>query len=177
VDKRHRSRGAHCVRVFGNHHAIAKNLPPPRMIPKSGVRFSDRDHAQKRGSEAPKGASNHGRPLLSSLPPTGPRLSRARLHNSGGGLGGGSAARLAMTRSPSGAPWRRLPERANAPAQPRPRFTRTRGYGRYPHRYSRLSEAPRASVIVPRGTMPGPPGSGLRNRPQEPHSLHFLDRI
>ena len=25
--------------------------------------------------------------------------------------------------------------------------------------------------------MPGPPGSGLRDRPREPHSLHFQDRI
>jgi hypothetical protein len=41
-----------------------------------------------------------------------------------------------------------------------------RGCGRYPHRRSRLSEAPRTPVVMPAGTMPGPPGSGLRNRPQ-----------
>ncbi len=54
-------------------------------------------------------------------------------------------------RSPFGAPLRRLPERANAPAQPRPRFTRTRGCGRYPHRHSRLSKAPCAPVVMPAG--------------------------
>ena len=54
-------------------------------------------------------------------------------------------------RSPFGAPLRRLPERANAPTQPRPRFTRTRGCGRYPHRHSRLSKAPCAPVVMPAG--------------------------
>ena len=66
----------------------------------------------------------------------------------GGRLGGGS---------PSGAPPRRSPKRPNAPAQPRPRFTRAGGRRRYPHRRSRLSGAPRAPVVVPEGTMPGRP--------------------
>src|SRR6202050_3361302 len=39
------------------------------------------------------------------------------------------------------------------------------------------SDAPRAPVIVPAGPMPRPPGSSLRDCPQEPHSLHFQDRI
>ena len=60
-------------------------------------------------------------------------------------------ARACEARSPFGAPLRRLPERANAPAQPRPRFTRTRGCGRYPHRHSRLSKAPCAPVVMPAG--------------------------
>jgi hypothetical protein len=82
--------------------------------------------------------------------------------------GGGSCG----SRSPSGAPRQRLPERANAPAQPRPRFTRPRGRGRYPRRRSRLSQAPGAPVVMPEGSMPGPPGSGLQARPQELHSPH-----
>jgi hypothetical protein len=59
----------------------------------------------------------------------------------------------------------------------RPRFTRRGGNGRYPRRSSRLSQAPGAPVVMPAGTMPGPPGSGLRDRPREPHSLHLSDRI
>ena len=74
----------------------------------------------------------------------------------GGRLGGGS---------PSGAPPRRLPKRPNAPAQPRPRFTRAGGRRRYPHRRSRLSGAPRAPVVVPEGTMPGPPEDGSQLPP------------
>jgi hypothetical protein len=64
-------------------------------------------------------------------------------------------------RSPFGAPLRRLPRRANARTQPRPRFTRAGGCRRYPHHRSRLSEAPRTPVVMPEGTMPGPPGSGV----------------
>ncbi len=73
------------------------------------------------------------------------------------GVGSGSRG----SRSPSGAPQRRLPERANAPAQPRPRFTRTTGCGRYPRHRSRLSKAPCAPVVMPAGTLPRPPGSGV----------------
>ena len=42
---------------------------------------------------------------------------------------------------------------------------------------SRLSQAPGSPVVMPAGSMPGPPGSGLRGRPREPHSLHLQDRI
>ena len=91
-------------------------------------------------------------------------------------------------RSPFGAPPRRLPRRANAKTQSRPRFARTRGCRRYPHHRSRLSQAPGTPVVVPEGhsslhfrklrtVMPGPPENGLRIRPQEPHSLHLQDRI
>jgi hypothetical protein len=34
---------------------------------------------------------------------------------------------------------------------------------------SRLSEAPRAPVVMPAGLMPGPPGSCLRDHPRAPH--------
>ena len=76
-----------------------------------------------------------------------------------------AARALAKARSPFGAPLRRLPERANAPAQPRPRFTRTRGCGRYPHRHSRLSKAPCAPVVMPAGRCPDRPGAKLRASP------------
>jgi hypothetical protein len=56
---------------------------------------------------------------------------------------------------------RRLSRRPNARTQPRPRFTRAGGRRRYPRRQSRLSGAPRAPVVMPAGTMPGPPGSGV----------------
>ena len=125
----------------------------------------------KERSGAPRGASSHGR-ILSD-----------------------TAARLARTRSPFGAPLRRLPERANAPAQSRPRFTRARGCGRYPHRHSRLSKAPCAPVVMPAGHGSGylpvcicancvhrsdtriARERGYEPRPQEPHPLRFRDRL
>jgi len=148
--------------VFGQDHANE------RMIPKSGVRFSDKIMRRKGKRSAERRIQPW--PSLTLFPP--PLWGR---------VGRGAAARLAMTRSPFGAPLRRLPERANAPAQPRPRFTRTTGCGRYPRRHSRLSQAPGAPVIVPEGhgsgiwrfafpqtastvVMPGPPGSAVTNR-------------
>ena len=99
------------------------------------------------------------------------------------------ATHLLEARSPFGAPLRRLPERANAPAQPRPRFTRTRGCGRYPHRHSRLSKAPCTPVLMPAGhsslgancvhccdTRTARERS-YELRPQEPHPLRFRDRL
>jgi hypothetical protein len=51
--------------------------------------------------------------------------------------------------------------RSDATPQPRPRFPRCRGRRCYLRRVSRLSEAPRAPVVMPAGSMPGPPGSGV----------------
>ena len=83
-------------------------------------------------------------------------------------------------RSPSGASRRRLSQRANAATQPRPCFARPRGRRRYPRRQSRLSQAPGAPVIMPAGTMPKPPGSGVtsparRNRTRPIHRLSPVD--
>ena len=83
-------------------------------------------------------------------------------------------------RSPSGAPLRRLPRRANARTQPRPRFTRNTMRRRYLRLESRLSEAPRAPVVMPEGTMPGLPGSGVtiparRNRTRPVNWLSPVD--
>ena len=97
-----------------------------------------------------------------------------RCRRAGRGIG---SARYGA-RSPSGASPRRLPERANAPAQPRPRFPRAGGRGRYPRRHSRLSEAPRTPVIMPAGTIPGPPGSGVTNPARGNRiSLRYQDRL
>jgi len=103
---------------------------------------------------------------------------RRQAHLSVGRAQRGSAP--SGTRSPLGAPPRRLSRRPNASTQPRPRFTRTRGCGRYPHRHSRLSGAPRAPVVMPAGTMPGPPGSGVtsparRNRTRPINRLSPVD--
>ena len=77
-------------------------------------------------------------------------------------------------RSPSGASPRRSRTRPNVSTQPRPRFTPINGCGRYPHHDWRLSEAPRAPILLPAGSMPGPPGSGAHIlRPQEPHPLRL----
>ncbi len=100
----------------------------------------------KEGGEAPKGASS-----------SGPRHTEKCCHLPVPGRGGASSG----MRSPSGAPPRLLSQRPNASTQPRPRFPRSRGCGRYPHHQSRLSKAPCAPVIMPAGTMPGPPGSGV----------------
>jgi hypothetical protein len=56
---------------------------------------------------------------------------------------------------------RLLSQRTNAATQSRPRFARAGGHGRYPRRQSRLSKAPCTPVVMPEGTMPGPPGSGV----------------
>ena len=82
-------------------------------------------------------------------------------------------------RSPSGAPLRRLPRRANARTQPRPRFTRNTMRRRYLRLESRLSEAPRAPVVMPAGTMPGPPGSGVTSpaRRNRTRSINWLSPV
>jgi len=82
-------------------------------------------------------------------------------------------------RSPSGAPQRRLPRRANARTQPRPRFTRNTMRRRYLRLESRLSEAPRTPVVVPEGTMPGPPGSGVTSpaRRNRTRSINWLSPV
>ena len=95
-------------------------------------------------------------------------------------------------RSPSGAPLRHLPRRANARTQPRPRFTRNTMRRRYLRLESRLSEAPRAPVVMPEGhsslhlrklrrlfVMPGPPGSGVTSpaRRNRTRSINWLSPV
>jgi hypothetical protein len=92
----------------------------------------------EKGGGAPKGAPSIGRARANKCTQFAPLICLR---------GSGSCG----SRSPSGASQRRLPERANAPAQPRPRFTRSRGCRRYPHHQSRLSKAPCAPVVMPAG--------------------------
>ena len=89
------------------------------------------------------------------------------------------ATYLLGDRSPSGAPLRRLPRRANARTQPRPRFTRNTMRRRYLRLESRLSEAPRAPVVMPEGSMPGPPGSGVTSpaRRNRTRSINWLSPV
>ncbi len=109
----------------------------------------------KKGGEAPKGASS-----------SGPRHTEKCCHLPVPGRGSASSG----MRSPSGAPPRLLSQRPNASTQPRPRFSRSRGCGRYPHHQSRLSKAPCAPVFMPAGTMPGPPGSRVTSPARRNHS-------
>jgi hypothetical protein len=127
---------------------------------------------RKKGGEAPKGAS---RPLSAPFLPWEGRRS---------GPDG--------DRSPSGAPLRRLPRRANARTQSRPRFTRNTMRRRYLRLESRLSEAPRTPVIMPEGiavclgancvhlfALPGPPGSGVTSpaRRNRTRSINWLSPV
>ena len=126
----------------GHYDRVLHHNESLRMIPKSGVRFSDQDHAPRKKEAKRRKAQAVHCPHRSSR-------GRGRRSDPNG------------DRSPSGAPQRRLPRRANARTQPRPRFTRNTMRRCYLRLESRLSEAPRAPVIMPAGTMPGPPGSGV----------------
>jgi len=137
ADKQHRSRGAHA----------------PELCPRR--RTTTKKQTKKREAER-----REAHPAMAVPPPYPPPLAGGGNRR---GLGAGRADKctqsaplnLLEARSPFGAPLRRLPKRANAPAQPGPRFTRTRGCGRYPHRHSRLSKAPCAPVVMPAGHSSG----------------------
>ena len=101
-----------------------------------------------KGGGAPTGAPSTSRIFGCGRAPVFSFLPRLR------GRVGRGHARLSALHRGSG-------RSANALTRSRPRFTRAGGCGRYPQRHSRLSEAPRAPVVMPAGTMPGPPGSGV----------------
>ena len=94
-------------------------------------------HCTKPSAKRRRGRSAGRRTVLGAAPHD-PMLPPDRV------CGRGSAS--SGTRSPLGAPPRFLSRRPNALTQPRPRFTRAGGCRRYPHRQSRLSEAPRTPV-------------------------------
>jgi hypothetical protein len=140
ADKRERSRGAYASELCQPRRRTneASSISPPSL---------EKREAERRKAHPAMAAPQHSPP---------PRAAEDE--------GGGTAARRKQStcadhplraRSPVGAPPRRLLERANAPAQPRPRFTRIRGCGRYPHRHSRLSKAPCAPVVMPAGHSSG----------------------
>jgi len=107
---------------------------------------------QRRGG-APKGASSHGRPSF-------PSLSLRKVS------GGGSAAILArIARLPALHGGACPDERTSglSPGRASRELKETRR--RYPRRHSRLSGAPRTPIVMPEGTMPGPPGSEAQPSP------------
>jgi hypothetical protein len=83
-------------------------------------------------------------------------------------------------RSPTGAPPRHLRQRTNATAQLQPALPGTRRHQVLPASGLSIqsSELPRSTGhSAGRAYPPKPPGSGLRSRPREPHSLRFRDRL
>ena len=153
-------------RIRGLLHATPRKSPSNRLpilahdlFRKPQPHFSG--SCEKEGGGAPKGAH-------AFLPcPAGPGARHA------GECCHPSALRA---RSPFGAPPRRLPRKSMPWLSPgrvswdMPRTGVTR------RALSQSSGAPRGPVMVPAEAMPGPPGSGLRDRPREPHLLHLLGR-
>jgi len=123
-----------------------------RMIPKSGLPlFGQRSCANKEGVERRK---TH--PAMAA--PSFPSLSLRKVS------GGGSAAILAgIARLPALHGGACPDERTSglSPGRASREIKETRR--RYPRRHSRLSGAPRTPIVMPEGTMPGPPGSGVTN--------------
>ena len=88
--------------------------------------------------------------------------------------------RAIRARSPTGAPPRHLRQRTNATAQLQPALPGTRRHQVLPASGLSIqsSELPRSTGrSAGRAYPPKPPGSGLRSRPREPHSLRFRDRL
>ena len=116
-----------------------------RSRPSFATLFQQRPPKKAEGSGAPKGAlfrdraSGRGRPPRYPPPLAG--------SNEGG--------------SPLGAPPRRLPRKSMPWLSPGRASRDGRGRRRYLRHGSRLSDAPRAPVVMPAGSMPGPPGSGV----------------
>jgi hypothetical protein len=117
--------------------------------PRPSFAHHNDEKRKSRGSGAPRGASNRGRPLFLFLP------------FRGGGRGGvGSAPcddALAFRRSTCGA----CQSERTLQLSPGHASRDEEGCGRYPRHRSRLSQAPGAPVVMPEGTMPRPPGSGV----------------
>jgi len=144
-----RSRGASSRPSYAASHATGKKaLPTASQV--------------KKGGGAPKGAKLRGRALPGPARAAHPDV-----------LPSACAFRA---RSPFGAPPRRLPKRGRfGSIQAALHAIATRG--RYPRRRPRLSKAPCAPVVMPAGSMPGPPGNGVtspvrRNRPAPPIGCH-----
>ncbi len=132
---------------------------------------------RSRGAPAPEFFSRHGTKALPNSTDTAlPNKREVRRRKA-------RTAGAVLKRSPARADRRALalrrPTAALAgvlpPARPRPRFTPPGGRRRYLRHRRRLSEAPRAPVVMPAGSMPGPPEDGLQARPQEPP--RSIDRL
>jgi len=160
-----------------DNEAPPQTPPPPRFAwsPSPAIAEADKRSRSRdaHASESCHAISTNGSPRRGGGAPTGaPSIGRT--------VGCGSGADrspLASRRSTAA-----LARQLNATAQPRPRFTRARGRRCYPRRHSRLSEAPRAPVVMPAGSMPGPPGSGVtsparRNRTRPIARLSPVDAL
>ena len=134
-------------------HGTKKNLPEKEGRRSAGRRMQwSAPHRRMLPPDSASGAdARHGRSACANPPLAGALASRR------------SAAALVAGRT--------LATRS------RPRFARRKCEGVTFAFASRLSQAPGSPVVMPAGTMPGPPGSGLRDRPREPRSLQLQDRI
>ena len=130
------------VRIRALLHATARNLP----------KIKGRRSAGRRGTAAPR---------LPMLPPAN-ASGAARATND-------PLARTVRlrARSPLGAPLRLLSPASERRTSAQAALHAMLYAGVTGALAARLSEAPRAPAIVPAGSMPGPPGSGLRVRPQD----------
>jgi len=134
----------------------ARHEPTERKLSASTVREAERRKAR---SQRPRHTSGRYRPNVLRAR-RAPRM--IRLHEPP------ASGALALRRSTAAF----VDARTLSPRS-RPRFTRTGGRGRYPRHCSRLSQAPGSPVVMPAGTMPGPPGCGVYGsaRGNRPRSL------
>jgi hypothetical protein len=119
-----------------------------RMIPKSGVRFSDKIMRHEKGRRS---ADRRIQPC--------PRHTRRRYRLKVLRRGSDPSG----DRSPLGAPTAALATQINAMAQPRPRFTRNTMRRRYLRSESRLQRCTSRAGRSAGRSMPRPPGSGVTN--------------
>ena len=132
---------------------MAQAISFPRRSPRPS--FADQSHQ----SFASKKIRGGGAPKRRNCP-VGPRHASDVAIRLRFGRGRASSG----TRSPFGAPPRRSP-RPCAEARSRPRVTRRCAQALPASLASRSSEAPRAPVVMPAGSMPGPPESGSDEPP------------
>ena len=159
-------------RYAGENEAIAFSRRPSRPSFAARTKATDVSPPNKiKGGGAPEGANRIGRTARTDVA-TCPRYGRGARH-------GRSACtnRPLRARSPFGAPPRLWPRFLGLGFS-------TSGQVSWDAAVcgSTLASCPSAAG-TPRtgrntgGRCPKPPGSGLRDRPREPHSLHFQDRI
>jgi hypothetical protein len=98
---------------FANHHHARKKSPPPRMIPKSGVRFLDQIMRRKREAKRRKAHANHVRAAATNV-----TIRRCLPRG---------CAPLSGARPPSGASPRHSPTASTPMAQPQNRVSSKHG--------------------------------------------------
>ena len=136
---------------FANHNAKIDS-PPARMIPKSGVRFSDKIMRGEEGGGAPKGASNQFRAAPANV--AAYRCPGAEARHADKCT---QSAHLSAcgARSPSGATPRLSPGLSHSGSAPGHACRDRSGQAFYPpFPVPSPVEAPHASAVVPKGMMP-----------------------